>query len=88
MLVTPSGMVIEVKPDAFSNALVSMLVKFELESNITVAKLVVPWNAPNPMLSTLSGMVTEVKLDAFLNAYQPMLVTPSGMVIEVKLDAS
>ena len=66
MLSTLAGMIIEVKLVAPLNTFALMLVKFELESNITVVKLDAYWNdaywnAPSPMLVTLAGMVISVK---------------------------
>ena len=59
MLVTLAGMVISVNAVPM-NAPAPMLVKLELESNVTVAKLVAFLNASRSMLITLAGMIMEV----------------------------
>ena len=64
MLVTPSGMIMEVKLDALLNALDPMLVICEPSANVTEVKLDAPWNTASPMLVTLAGMIMEVKLVA------------------------
>ena len=43
------------------------------------------WNAPSPILTTLSGTVIFARLLLLLKAYLPMAVTPSGTVISVAL---
>ena len=63
MLVTPAGIVMEVKPVLW-NAVRPMLVNWDPASNVTELKLVAPLNAYSPMLLTLSGMLIDVKPDA------------------------
>ena len=68
MLVTLSGMVIEVKLVAPENAEFPMLFNEESCDIVTEDKSLASLNAPFPMLVTLSGMIIEVKFDAPLNA--------------------
>ena len=84
MLVTPFGMIMFVKANAFPNTSSPMLLRDESGSNVTVVKLVAPLNALVPMAVTLAGILIDVKADALRNVWSPMLVTPSGMLISVK----
>ena len=68
MLVTVSGMSIEVKLDAPENASSPMLSSREPSSNVTEVKPDASLNARSPMLVTLDGMLMEIKLDAPWNA--------------------
>ena len=86
MLVTFGGIVIKIKPLAFINIPLGILVNLEPGANITEVNFDAVPNAPDPMVVTLDGMVMEVKLVA-MNAPFPMLVTPSGMLTDVKLVA-
>ena len=86
MLVTLSGIVIEVKPVHFSNALSPMFVT--LSGIVIEAKPVQPPNAESPMLVTLSGIVIEVKPVHSSNAPLPMLVTLPSIGITLVLHAA
>ena len=81
MLVTPSGMVIEVSEEQPSKVppMVFMLLGIVIEvSDLQCRK------ADHPILFTLLGIVIEVNEEQSAKAKFPTLVTPSGMVIEVK----
>ena len=68
MLVTPGGMLTDVKLVAPANKLLLMLVNLEPASNVIEVILLVCWKALTPIVITLAGMVMEVKLDAPRNA--------------------
>ena len=55
-------MIMEVKLVAPLNAVYPMLVKLELESNVTEVKLVASLNAWSLMVITFDGMIILVKL--------------------------
>ena len=102
MLVTPSGIVIEVKLAQPENARSLMrsplvivtvlswllLMWFAANAGIVAVSIGQPLNAESPMLVTLSGIVIEVKPVQPENAEPPILVTLAGIVIEVKLTLS
>ena len=83
MLVTPAGMVMDVKLSQSKKALSLMLVSDEPAAKVTDAKFSLMLNAPSPMLATLAGMETDVNLMLPLKASSPMVVTVEGMVYVV-----
>ena len=60
MLVTPSGISIEVKLDAYWNALDPMDDNCDSDSNIIDAKLLHCLNASLPILGTIDPIITEL----------------------------
>ena len=74
MLVTESGMVIEVRDPHPSNASFPRLVT-EL-GMVTEVRDPHCWNAESPMLVTELGMVTEVRLEQRRNASFGMVAPP------------
>ena len=79
MLVTESGILIDVKPWQLANAPYPMLVT---ESEIVTEVKELQANADFPMRVTEFGIVIDVK-PVYENAEFPMLVTEFGIVIEV-----
>ena len=76
MLVTLSGIVIDVSPEQPENALCPMLVT---PFGIVKAKFVADEN----LVPHFGSAVTAVSPEHPVNASFPMLVTPSGIVIDV-----
>ena len=67
ILVTPLGIVMLVKLDAFWNAATPILVRLLDPEKVTLVKLDAPENAEVPILVTPLGIVLLVKLVAPLN---------------------
>ena len=72
MLVTFGGIVIKIKPFAFINIPLGILVNLEPGANITVANPLASLNTCAPVLVTFAGMVMLLKLCALWNAFSPM----------------
>src|SRR5574344_514889 len=92
MLVTPSGIVIEVRLEQPLKA--SFKKEVAQPNSILYPPPIGPavFNLKQllktlfPIEVTLLGIVIEVRLVQLLKAQFPMLVTPSGIVIEVRLE--
>ena len=54
------------------------------KGTLIVVKLVIPWNAPRPILVTVFGIVMEVMPVIPAKAYCPILVNELGMVMEFR----
>ena len=83
IVVTLSGMVVEVRLEQAMKAQPPMLV---MASGMVIeARLLHPENVQPSMLVTASGMVIEVRLLQLWKAEFPILVTLSGMLMEARL---
>ena len=80
MLVTPSGIFIEVK--AVHSPNIPLLISVNPLPMVTVFKLVQPLNSAPVTFVTLFGITIVSKLVHSSNAILPMLVTPSGMFMD------
>jgi hypothetical protein len=83
MLVTPLGIVTEVRLSQPQKALLPMLVNCEFSGNVIELRPSQPLKASFPILVTLSGRVIEVRLVRMLNAEGLIALVPSLTSIEV-----
>ena len=83
ILVTKSGIVIDVNAEQLANALLPIVTSCEPGENVTVANEIQFWNAALPIVTSVEGSVTGFNAVQPLNAPLPILVTTLPNVTDV-----